>query len=79
MGVVCLDITTSLDGYMAGPNDGPGNGLGDRGGERLHVAPRLLGAGTRLFGELPDAVELETIRVIEAPGVTHLTYRVVKR
>src|SRR6266508_6888006 len=28
-------ITTSLDGYIVGPNDGPGNGLGD-GGERLH-------------------------------------------
>jgi len=28
-------ITTSIDGYIAGPHDGPGNGLGD-GGERLH-------------------------------------------
>ena len=28
-------ITTSLDGYITGPNDGPGRGLGD-GGERLH-------------------------------------------
>ena len=28
-------ITMSLDGYIAGPNDGPGRGLGD-GGERLH-------------------------------------------
>jgi dihydrofolate reductase len=28
-------ITTSVDGYIAGPNDGPGKGLGD-GGERLH-------------------------------------------
>jgi dihydrofolate reductase len=28
-------ITTSLDGYIVGPNDGPGCGLGD-GGERLH-------------------------------------------
>jgi dihydrofolate reductase len=32
---VVLDITTSLDGFIAGPNDGPDNGLGD-GGERLH-------------------------------------------
>jgi len=32
---VTAAITTSLDGYVAGPNDGPGNGLGD-GGERLH-------------------------------------------
>lgn len=28
-------ITTSLDGYTTGPNDGPGRGLGE-GGERLH-------------------------------------------
>ncbi len=28
-------ITTSLDGYITGPNDGPGCGLGE-GGERLH-------------------------------------------
>jgi dihydrofolate reductase len=32
---VVAGITTSLDGYITGPNDGPGNGLGD-GGERLH-------------------------------------------
>jgi dihydrofolate reductase len=32
---VSAGITTSLDGYITGPNDGPGRGLGD-GGERLH-------------------------------------------
>src|SRR4029453_1049912 len=32
---VAAAITISLDGYITGPNDGPGNGLGD-GGERLH-------------------------------------------
>jgi dihydrofolate reductase len=32
---VVAAITISLDGYVAGPNDGPGRGLGD-GGERLH-------------------------------------------
>jgi dihydrofolate reductase len=32
---IVASITTSLDGYIAGPNDGPGRGLGD-GGERLH-------------------------------------------
>src|SRR5215213_227963 len=32
---VVAAITISLDGYITGPNDGPGNGLGD-GGERLH-------------------------------------------
>jgi hypothetical protein len=28
-------ITMSVDGYITGPNDGPGKGLGE-GGERLH-------------------------------------------
>lgn len=35
MAKVLAAITTSLDGYFAAPNDGPGRGLGD-GGERLH-------------------------------------------
>ncbi|MEP6638242.1 MAG: dihydrofolate reductase family protein [Chloroflexota bacterium] len=32
---VLAGITTSLDGYITGPDDGPGKGLGE-GGERLH-------------------------------------------
>jgi dihydrofolate reductase len=32
---VIASITTSVDGYITGPDDGPGNGLGT-GGERLH-------------------------------------------
>jgi dihydrofolate reductase len=32
---VLAGITTSVDGYIAGPGDGPGKGLGE-GGERLH-------------------------------------------
>jgi dihydrofolate reductase len=35
MGKVVADITTSLDGFVAGPNDGPELPLGE-GGERLH-------------------------------------------
>ncbi len=34
MGKVVFNMTMSLDGFVAGPNDGPGNGLGD-GGEKL--------------------------------------------
>ena len=41
----------------------------------LHVAPRLLGDGARLF-EGAGHPRLERVRVIEAPGVTHLAYRV---
>jgi dihydrofolate reductase len=32
---VLAGITTSVDGYITGPHDGPGQGLGE-GGERLH-------------------------------------------
>ena len=32
---VLAGITTSVDGYITGPNDGPGKGLRE-GGERLH-------------------------------------------
>jgi dihydrofolate reductase len=35
MGATVLYMSVSLDGFIAGPNEGPGNGLGD-GGERLH-------------------------------------------
>jgi len=35
MGKVLAGITVSVDGYITGPNDGPGCGLGV-GGERLH-------------------------------------------
>jgi dihydrofolate reductase len=33
---VLAGITTSVDGYIAGPNDGPGKGLGED-GEQLHA------------------------------------------
>src|SRR3954470_6879567 len=35
MGKVTASITTSVDGFITGPDDGPGFGLG-KGGERLH-------------------------------------------
>src|SRR5215218_2491002 len=35
MSAAVLYMSMSLDGFIAGPNEGPGNGLGD-GGERLH-------------------------------------------
>jgi dihydrofolate reductase len=35
MASTVLYMSMSLDGYIAGPNEGPGNGLGD-GGMRLH-------------------------------------------
>jgi dihydrofolate reductase len=44
----------------------------------LHVAPILLGGGARLFEGVGADVRLEPIRTIEAPGVTHLKYRVTR-
>ncbi|HEX2125582.1 MAG TPA: dihydrofolate reductase family protein [Thermoleophilaceae bacterium] len=44
----------------------------------LHVVPLLLGGGARLFEGVGPDLELEQIRVVEAPGVAHLKYRVVK-
>jgi dihydrofolate reductase len=43
----------------------------------ISVVPLFLGDGARLFDNLGDAkIELEQTRVIEAPGVAHLKYRV---
>lgn len=43
----------------------------------LNVVPALLGGGTRLFDNLAGTdIALEQVRAIEAPGVTHVKYRV---
>src|SRR2546421_1470777 len=45
----------------------------------LHVVPVVLGDGSRIFDNLRDPeVQLEQVRAVEAPGVTHLKYRSVK-
>jgi dihydrofolate reductase len=45
---------------------------------QLHVVPVLLGGGVRLFDGLGGDIKLETTRVIEAPGVTHVRLRVAR-
>jgi dihydrofolate reductase len=46
---------------------------------QIHLVPVLLGGGVRLFDHLgAGAVDLELLRVVDAPGVTHLRYRVVR-
>jgi dihydrofolate reductase len=43
---------------------------------QVHVAHILLGDGIPLFGRLgPEQIELEATRVMDAPGVTHLQFR----
>jgi dihydrofolate reductase len=45
----------------------------------IHVVPVLLHDGDRLFDNLGKAdVKLEPVRTVEAPGVTHLKYRVLR-
>jgi dihydrofolate reductase len=45
----------------------------------LHVAPVLLGGGTRLFANLDSApgIGLKPIEATTSPAVTHLRYEVV--
>jgi dihydrofolate reductase len=43
----------------------------------LHLVPVLLGQGEPLFADMPpDHIELELLRAVDGPGVTHLRYRV---
>jgi dihydrofolate reductase len=43
----------------------------------LSVTPVLFGRGERLFDNVAD-VGLEQVRAVEAPGVTHIKYRVLR-
>lgn len=73
MARVVADITVSLDGFVAGPDAGPGNGLG-AGGEPLHRwvfsddpdDQRILGASTQRSGAVVMGRRL--FDVIDAPG-----------
>jgi dihydrofolate reductase len=50
-------------------------GLGDE--LRIHVAPVVLGAGTRLFDHLtPERLELEAVEVSESAGAANLIFQV---
>ena len=45
----------------------------------IHLAPLLFGEGIRLFDRMgPEHIELENIRVVASPRVTHLRFRIVK-
>ena len=44
---------------------------------QVHIAHVLLGDGVRLFGRMgPDDIGLESMRVIDSPGVTHVRFRI---
>jgi hypothetical protein len=66
-----LDISMSLDGFVAGPNQTLEEPLG------RHLAPVLLGGGVRLFdGPGGEVRQLEPTRVLSSPAVTHLRFDV---
>ena len=44
----------------------------------VHVAPLVLGGGERLFDGVGPDLKLEQLRAVEAPGVAHVKYRVVR-
>jgi dihydrofolate reductase len=44
----------------------------------IHLAPVLLGGGTRLFEHLGGQIQLERKRVVTTSNTTHLLYAVVK-
>src|ERR687897_181020 len=63
-----LYMSISLDGFIAGPNEGPDNGLGD-GGERLHDwaladEPR----GTSGIPSRPSGVNGQVYEEMMSPG-----------
>jgi dihydrofolate reductase len=41
----------------------------------LHIVPLLLGGGARMFEGVGHDLALEQVRAVDAPGVTHLKYR----
>src|SRR3954451_12379265 len=42
----------------------------------VNQVPVILGGGTRLFDGVPPGVKLEQVRLVEAPDVAHIFYRV---
>jgi dihydrofolate reductase len=69
MSATVLYMSVSLDGFIAGPNVGPGNGLGD-GGERLHEWV-LTGAqhdGSGVPAPVSDGINGRIVREFMATG-----------
>ncbi|MEO6579000.1 MAG: dihydrofolate reductase family protein [Candidatus Limnocylindria bacterium] len=44
----------------------------------LSIVPIVLGGGARLFDGVGSDLKLELLRAVEAPGVTHIKYRVTR-
>jgi dihydrofolate reductase len=44
----------------------------------IHMAPIVLGSGTRLFDNLTAPIELERTEVVESQFATHLRFKIVR-
>jgi hypothetical protein len=65
---------------IADPYGGERFGLTLEATVELHIVPVLLGDSARLLDDLGGAeIELEQVRAVQAPGVTHLKYKVMTR
>jgi len=62
MAKVLAGITISVDGCVAGPDDGPGKGLGE--------------GGKRLFDGFTGSIELEQKGTRQSAWATFIEYRV---
>ncbi len=69
MSATVLYMSMSLDGFVAGPNEGPANGLGD-GGERLHdwVLTGVAGGERGTPEIVSDGVNGRVVREFMATG-----------
>jgi dihydrofolate reductase len=72
VGKVIASITTSVDGYVTGPGDGPQYGLG-RGGERLHYwvmgGPWTYEGGHEFAMHVPDKEFFDEVTSTVGSGV----------
>jgi len=46
---------------------------------QIHQIPVLFGNGRRMFDVLPERIELDIIRVMDTPVVTHIRYRILEK
>ena len=68
MSATVLYMSMSLDGFIAGPNEGPGNGLGD-GGHRLHEwIPMTSGADRAAISGRLTGVDAQVVDEFMATG-----------
>jgi hypothetical protein len=47
---------------------------------QFHLAPVILGRGVKLFENVgEEGLDLEKVRLVDSPGVTHISFRVARR